>query len=585
MATLFELSISFIVSKARSLPFDSLHYPIRYILAEAQQAFLHYPTRTPSEFFLLSSEVGREKHTSKVRHQQEGIQQQSCSNGPILDYLYHRFKSIFRSSDMAPPRLDCDHTSSTYHRHPHIRSPSVSSMAARRRIEHERAEEYATSATANPQQTVIPLGAEDASPLTSTASDNANNSSPSLSLDDVSLSTSSRSYDEDMESRNPLLPSDGMVIFDPHPSRTARRQAVKLAFGAAGIYSCYLLYGHVQEDLFSYETDASSDMTVDRKFRHVWFLQVMECTINVIVGIIGRKVAGGRVKATSTKAMIPFFQSGASQVFAKVLTSLSLAAGLSYPVAVLAKSAKVVPVMIGQLLLGGSKYTLIDYLFASFVVGGTALLSMGGGKAKTNGSFTTPTGLIFIILSLVADGITGGLQKRLKRELKSEGGKQQEPTTYDFLLFTNLAMGIVAFVIAIVVGDLTSGYIFMKGNPEVQSMLMQVCLLSAMGQSFIFYVVANFDPMVCATVTTTRKILSVLWSLTMKDHHLTVQGYVGLVVAIGGICLGLVGKANKKERKKTHAVVSPKRKGKGTNTKTLLLPELPLTALSQKERH
>jgi len=313
-------------------------------------------------------------------------------------------------------------------------------------------------------------------------------------------------------------------------------QLFKLCFGAAGVYACYLAYGHVQEEIFRYRGSNQE------RFQQVWFLQVMECACNIMVGIAGRHLCGGRRPTT----FLPFFYSGASQVFAKVLTTLSLTAGLSYPVCVLAKSAKIVPVMLGQLLMGGSKFQPREYLFAGLVVLGTCLLSLGKPQ-KEAPSLSTPAGLLFVFLSLVMDGITGGFQKRLKSETRGK-----PPTTYDFLLFTNLAMILVAFVISVALGDFGRGWNFCVEHPLMQQMILMVCLLSAMGQSFIFFVVANFDPMVCATVTTTRKILSVLWSITIQSHRISTQGSVGLVLAIVGILMGLqdtLGAGRKNESK------------------------------------
>jgi solute carrier family 35 (UDP-galactose transporter), member B1 len=352
------------------------------------------------------------------------------------------------------------------------------------------------------------------------------------SLSNDSLTETSDTSFESIEDGR-ILVEEVSVCETVKQSRRVQVQAVKLCFGAAGVYACYLAYGHIQEDIYRYEGEDGS------KFTSVWLLQVLECACNVVVGTIGRQVCGGH--RPSKAAMRGFFQSGASQVFAKVLTSLSLAAGLSFPICVLAKSAKIVPVMLGQLILGGSKYTVQDYVFAGAVVVGTTLLSLG---KKSSQEFTTPAGLIFIFLSLVADGFTAGLQKRLKKETENK-----PPTTYDFLFFTNLAMGIVAFTIAVALGDLVRGYAFMSANPVLQQMVIMSCLLSALGQSFIFFVVAHFDPMVCATVTTTRKILSVVWSIAVKGHSISLQGYFGVAMAIGGILLGLVGKRSKKRNR------------------------------------
>jgi UDP-galactose transporter B1 len=102
-------------------------------------------------------------------------------------------------------------------------------------------------------------------------------------------------------------------------------------------------------------------------------LQVLEAAANIIVGYIGRKVVGG----TEGLPMKQFAVTGATQVCSKAFTSLALAKGLSFPLATLAKSGKMAPVMLGQLLLGGASYSIREYLQVAAIIGGTALLSMG----------------------------------------------------------------------------------------------------------------------------------------------------------------------------------------------------------------
>lgn len=153
----------------------------------------------------------------------------------------------------------------------------------------------------------------------------------------------------------------------PPAPQSARADALRLLFGAGGIYAAFLYYGSLQEDVFRY---TSKDGT---SFDQAWYLQFLEAMANVCVGFVGMKVAG------STKN-IPqkfFIISGASQVSSKAFTSLSLARGLSFPVATLAKSGKMAPVMAGQLLLGGASYSTREYLQVAAIIGGTAILSMG----------------------------------------------------------------------------------------------------------------------------------------------------------------------------------------------------------------
>jgi len=295
--------------------------------------------------------------------------------------------------------------------------------------------------------------------------------------------------------------------------------SMKLIIGAGGIYSAFLYYGSLQEDVFRY---TAADGT---QFKQAWFLQVLEALANVLVGFIGLQLTGGS-KGLPLKM---FALSGTTQVSAKAFTSLALANGLSFPVATLAKSGKMVPVMIGSLLLGGAKYSIREYLQVAAIIAGTAIVSMG---KKKGGGPSSSLGVMFILLSLVADGVTGGVQKKLKAQAAANGVK---PKPYDFMFWTNLFMALAACVVSVGLGEVGTGFNYITANPEILSKIVKFTLCSAAGQSFIFFTIANFDPLVCTTVTTTRKIFSVLLSIFLKGHSLSGQGWGGIALACAGI--------------------------------------------------
>lgn len=307
---------------------------------------------------------------------------------------------------------------------------------------------------------------------------------------------------------------------------TGLPDAAKLLIGAGGIYASFLYYGSLQEDVFRY---TSADGTF---FKQAWFLQVLEALANVIIGFIGMQLAG------PTRGIpLPMFAiSGAAQVSAKACTSLALANGLSFPVATLAKSGKMAPVMAGSLLLGGASYTLREYLQVAAIIGGTAIVSMG---KKKGGSSSSAMGIVYICLSLALDGVTAGFQKRLKTATAKVNVK---PKPYDFMFWTNLFMCVTAVAIATGLGELQSGTAFCVDNPEILSKIIKFAVCSAVGQSFIFYTIANFDPLILSTVTTTRKIFSVLLSIFLKGHQLSLTGWSGIVLA----CLGILSELQNK---------------------------------------
>lgn len=309
--------------------------------------------------------------------------------------------------------------------------------------------------------------------------------------------------------------------------------AIKLLIGAGGIYGAFLYYGSLQEDVFRYTAEDGT------QFKQAWFLQVLEALANVVIGFIGMQLTG----ATKNIPQQAFAISGASQVSAKACTSLALANGLSFPVATLAKSGKMAPVMLGSLILGGATYSLREYLQVAAIIGGTAIVSMG--KKKGGGSSSSMIGVAYIILSLVLDGVTAGFQKRLKAETAKAGVK---PKPYDFMFWTNLYMCLTAIAISGALNEIGSGLAYCSANPEIMEKIIKFAICSAVGQSFIFYTIANFDPLILSTVTTTRKIFSVLLSIFLKGHSLSMTGWSGIALACGGILSEMAAKMGGKAK-------------------------------------
>lgn len=310
---------------------------------------------------------------------------------------------------------------------------------------------------------------------------------------------------------------------------------IKLLIGAGGIYTAFLYYGSLQEDVFRFISPSDGS-----KFTQAWLLQVLEALANVVVGFVGTQVTG----PTKNIPLRMFGISGAAQVSAKACTSLALANGLSFPVATLAKSGKMAPVMAGSLLLGGATYTIREYLQVAAIIGGAAIVSLG--KKKGASGESSAMGVFYIVLSLALDGVTAGFQKRLKTETAKVGVK---PKPYDFMFWTNFFMCLTALAVALPLGEITSGGKFLIANPEMATKIGRFAVCSAVGQYFIFYTVANFDPLVLSTVTTTRKIFSVLLSIFLKGHSLSAMGWSGITLACSGILSELQSKIGPKKSK------------------------------------
>jgi len=295
---------------------------------------------------------------------------------------------------------------------------------------------------------------------------------------------------------------------------------IKLLQGAAGIYFFFIQYGRMQERIFQFK---SAD---GKKFSSVWFLQLIDALCNVVIGGLGRQLSGSTAGLPHNILLC----SGLGQVLSKYCLSASLAAGLSFPVATLAKSAKMVPVMIGSLILGGQTFGTRQLSQAAAIVGGTSLvtLSEGGGKGKGSSA----KGMALIMLSLCCDGVVGGVQKRMKTQCKEENKKVRP---YDLMFWTNFYMALGSLVAAIAFKELRTGFNYCKANPAITQQILKFGVCGAMGQASIFYTISNFDSVVSTAVTTTRKLMSVLISLGEGEKSLSGGGWLGLSIAGAGI--------------------------------------------------
>ena len=323
-------------------------------------------------------------------------------------------------------------------------------------------------------------------------------------------------------------------------------RGVKLLIGAGGIYASFLTLGKLHEQIFKgYKSEDGE------KFTFAFFLQAVEAIANVVFAGIALRIMGHQ-KGLPIKN---FVTTGVAQVLAKACTSLALANGLSFPVVSLAKSGKMVPVMLGSMVLGGKTYRVKEYLMVAAILTGTAIVTIdqrNSGKDKEDSGKDKEDsmwGMIFVTASLALDAVVGGLQTGIKKETKEKLGT--EPAPFDFMFWTNLFMACAAGIIVllpfnasleVVQPELVRALAYCMKNPIITVKIALFSMCSAVGQAFIFFSIANFDPLTATTITTTRKIFSTLLSIFTENHSLSSLGWVGVASATVGISMDVIEK-------------------------------------------
>lgn len=303
-----------------------------------------------------------------------------------------------------------------------------------------------------------------------------------------------------------------------------------LAFCVIGMVSSLTAYGIVLE----YVT------TGGRKLHEISFVFVTT-SIYTITAYIARHVFNEKPTDISKYNMLVLSLTSIASTF----TSVRSLRYVIYPVQVLFKSCKPVPVMLFGTILG-KKYPLRKYVNVMIITTGVALF-MGGGSSTRKGdsSDTTLIGAFMLSISLCFDGATGAYEDKLM------GSDHVEP--FDLMYNIQLGKAIISFCTLIA----TNGIIdFIQTLSQGGISLVILGLTGAIGQVFVFVTISKFGALNCALIGLGRKMLSLLLSFIFYGHTMNAFQTVGLTLSLAAMIANFYEKGGAKKKAEEAALTA-----------------------------
>jgi UDP-galactose transporter B1 len=312
------------------------------------------------------------------------------------------------------------------------------------------------------------------------------------------------------------------------------QREITLVFIVTGIYVSYIYYGYLQEEITTTEFGENKE-----KFSFILFLMFVQCVSNTLASIFA-------IKITKQKS---YFLEGTVSSFSFIGFSYLLGMYSSYwalnyvnfPTTILVKSSKMIPVMLVGTFLFGKRWKLREYLCMLMVVLGIFQF-MYYRKGYISDKTNSILGLFLILVSLTADGITGALQDHLL-----VGNK---PSTHQLMFGTNFWATIYLFIGTLVTNEGFQAIEFAKRNNEIVWDILMFCIVSAVGQNFIFASISHFGALSCSIITTTRKFFTIFFSVLWFRHPITPMQVLGAVLVFVGLGWDAYGKSSTPEAKK-----------------------------------
>lgn len=325
------------------------------------------------------------------------------------------------------------------------------------------------------------------------------------------------------------------IAINMSKQRSLLRETLELATCAALIYGCFIGYGYLHEVIYkrSYGPD-------NEKFTFSLFLVFCQSIGNILFASLLLLVMK---QPPQLVPQLDYAKISFSYIGAMYCSNLALNF-MSYPATSLAKSCKLIPVMIMSVLLLGKRYTIREYAQVLAITAGIALF-MGAEEKKADGQATSFIGLGLCLLSLILDGFTGPTQERVNKEYK--------PSMAQMQFFLNLWSIAIVTVLLLVTGEFYSGLKFTLTHSSIIPEIALFSVLSAIGQAAILMTVLRFNSLILVTITTTRKLFTILFSVFMHGHPINATQWSGVALVFVGLMGEIVEKAQKKGHKKVEA--------------------------------
>lgn len=311
-----------------------------------------------------------------------------------------------------------------------------------------------------------------------------------------------------------------------HPSLLS--QVIDISKCVLGIYASFIVLSLLQERITRKPYDGEY-------FDYPLILVFFQCVFNALYAYImlsrsKKKQNNNRQNKTSTsvwQSHIPmkwYALIGFSYVAATSSSNVALMF-VNYPTQVLAKSCKVIPVMVMGVLVARKKYPLRTYVVVMLLSVGMSIFMIDKyAKHKKTTDENSYEGLLLLLFSLAMDGITNSFQTRLQMQFKPK------PTADELMLYMNaFAVGFLTIAIA-VSGQAPPAFEFCMRHPDTLVGILLSCVCMTVGQIFIFWTITSYGTLVTSIITTTRKFFTILLSVFWFGHEVTTVQWSGIAL-------------------------------------------------------
>jgi adenosine 3'-phospho 5'-phosphosulfate transporter B2 len=315
--------------------------------------------------------------------------------------------------------------------------------------------------------------------------------------------------------------------------------AMKMAGAAGGLQLFYLTWGALQERVMTKTYDGE-------KFQASEFLVFS----NRLAAFLVASMMIAFFDPSPTRSPFRLFSLPA---FSNIISSWCQYSALkfvSFPVQVVFKSNKIIPVMIMGRLIASKSYVWWEYLTAAVISGGILVFMFAEKKQKPGHAASSSdddgysvAGMCLLLGYILFDSFTSQFQGKIFKTHKISPYRMMRGINFFSIIFTVSS--------ALASGSLQASIDFGQAHPLFFLHVAGISTCGACGQLLIYYTIKTFGPLVFTIIMATRQLLSILLSCVVYGHSISSQGVLGMAIVFSTIAVRIYMSYRKSQTAKT----------------------------------
>jgi len=344
---------------------------------------------------------------------------------------------------------------------------------------------------------------------------------------------------------------------------------LKLAICVIGIYGCFLGWGYFQEVLtttdynldlnqkedhhqhhheheheheYKHEHEHDHDDHIHEhehhhakepaRFDYFVFMNLIQALIACICASIYANYRRIDIKISHVTGdlMLKYLAVGVTSCLASPIGYASLKY-INFPTMTLAKSCKLVPVMLVQVVFYRKRFPLYKYISVLMITVGVSSFFMAKPGKDSNHATNSLLGVVYVLANLLLDGFTNATEDVIFKT------HQISATHLMFFLNLSQALLMTLYLLNPFEPELSEAITFLTHHPAAFKDLVIFSLAGAVGQTIIFFTLEQYGSITLVTITVTRKLFSILLSVIAFGHNISFVQWISVMLVFTGIIL------------------------------------------------